>query len=136
MAMPTPLPTDINGAPPTGVMTVDDQAVFRAVVRDVVRASPGFELLGEASSGAEALTLFHALRPDLVLMDVRMPEMDGIDATRRLCSLRPDAVVVLVSLEDVRDVASAAEDCGAVAFVRKQDLCPRVLADLWSTHRR
>lgn len=132
--MPTPLPTDINGAPPTGVMTVDDQAVFRAVVRDVVRASPGFELLGEASSGAEAVTLFRALLPDLVLMDVRMPGMDGMEATRGLRSIRADAVVVLISVEDVRDMAGAAQDCGAVALLRKQDLCPRVLADLWATH--
>jgi two-component system invasion response regulator UvrY len=118
-----------------GVMIVDDQAIFRAAARDVVRATPGFEPVGEASSGAEAVAMFGALEPDLVLMDVRMPDMGGMETTRRLRDVRPDALVVLITLEDARDMASAAERCGAVTLVRKHELCPRMLARLWATCR-
>ena len=117
------------------VLTVDDQAVFRLAARDVIDATPGFEALAEAASGAEALTLSATLEPDLVLMDVRMPEMDGIETARRILEARPAAVVVLISLEDPLDVRDVAHGCGAVASVRKQDFCPAMLRQLWATHR-
>jgi two-component system, NarL family, invasion response regulator UvrY len=118
----------------TGVMTVDDQDLFRAAARDVISATPGFVLAGEATSGSEAIERFAEVDPDLVLMDVRMPGLDGIETTRRLRAIRPDAVVVLISLEDVHDMAAVTERCGAAAFIRKQDLCPRVLAGVWQTY--
>jgi DNA-binding NarL/FixJ family response regulator len=119
-----------------GVLMVDDQAVFRGVARDVIDATPGFQAIGEASSGAEALTLSETLRPDLVLLDVRMPGMDGIETARRFTHARPESIVVLISLEEPPDVGPVARGCGAAAFIRKQDFSPAVLADLWATHRR
>ena len=114
------------------VLTVDDQAVFRAAARDVIEATPGFQALGEATSGAEALAMTESMRPDLILMDVRMPGMDGIETTRRLRASGAESVVVLISFEDPDDVDDVARGCGAVASVRKQDFCPDALRRLWA----
>jgi two-component system invasion response regulator UvrY len=121
--------------PTVGVLTVDDQATFRLAVLEVIEATPGFEVVGEAASGEEALRLAEALRPELVLVDVRMPGMDGIETARRLVAGNPRAVVVLISLEEAAGRSQEAQRSGAVAFVRKQDFCPTMLARLWATHR-
>lgn len=118
-----------------GVLTVDDQAVFRMAAVDVIAATPGFAAVGEAASGEEALRLAETLGPDLVLIDVRMPGMDGIETSRRLTAQQPAAVVVLISLEAAFDFLPEARSSGAATFVRKQDFCPTLLARLWSLHR-
>jgi DNA-binding NarL/FixJ family response regulator len=115
-------------------MTVDDQAVFRSVAREVVEATPGFEPAGEAASGEEALQLVDAVHPHLVLVDVRMPGMNGVETARRLSSAHPELVIVLISLEERSDVEPAASESGAVTFVRKQDFKPAMLRTLWSAY--
>jgi DNA-binding NarL/FixJ family response regulator len=117
------------------VLTVDDQAVFRRAVRDLLAATPEFEDVGQAASGAEALELAAAVRPDLVLLDVRMHGMDGIETARRLLAADCGAVVVLISLDDVPEAASAVAG-GVAAHVRKQQLSTRTLRALWAAHGR
>jgi DNA-binding NarL/FixJ family response regulator len=118
---------------PVAVLTVDDQALFHAVAREVIEATPGFESVGEASSGAEAMRMVGERRPQLVLMDVRMPDMDGMEAARCIKQDHPDTVVVLISV----DPAQATPDsCGAEALVSKQRFGPALLRDLWLAHGR
>jgi two-component system, NarL family, invasion response regulator UvrY len=119
---------------PVSVLTVDDQEVFRAAAREVIDATPGFEALGEAASGEEALALLERLDFQLVLVDLRMPGMGGVEAARRIKEMRPGAVVVLVSLEEPQDVPATAWGSGAVAFVRKQEFAPTMLRRLWLIH--
>jgi two-component system, NarL family, invasion response regulator UvrY len=120
-------PTDLG--PRVTVLVVDDQASFRRAMRELVCATEGFELVGEASSGEEALKAVDARSPRLVIMDKRMPGIGGVEATRLLTARHPRLVVWLVSLEqpDRRVMTS----CGASAFVNKRDLSTRVLRDLW-----
>ena len=123
-----------RGAATVRVMVVDDQAVFRRVARAVVEATAGFEPVGDAASGAEALISADQLHPDLVLMDVQMPGMDGFEAARRLADCHPESVVVLLSLHDSDEFGPLVVSCGASAFLRKQDLAPAVLRHLWTMH--
>ncbi len=113
------------------VLAVDDQDVFRRALRELIAATPGFEQVGEAASGVEALERVEELRPDLVLLDVRMPGMDGLETARRLARTTRPPVVVLISLD-----ASAASPaaCGAAAFLRKQQLSTATLRAVWSSH--
>jgi two-component system, NarL family, invasion response regulator UvrY len=120
--------------PNVTVLAVDDQAIFRRVARSLIAATPGFEQVGEAASGPEALKLAADLRPDLVLVDVRMPGMDGLETARRLAELDSHAVVVLISVEPVPELPSSVSDVGAAAYVRKQDLSARLLRELWAAH--
>ena len=114
------------------VLTVDDQAMFRRIAEDVIAATEGFEAVGEAASGDEALEAVRRLAPDLVLLDVRMPGLDGIEVARRLVASGSDAVVVLISIDELVDLPSAAELGRAVPLVRKQDFSPRLLRHLWT----
>lgn len=117
------------------VLTVDDQPVFLRAARDLIAATPGFREIGQATSGFEALELASTLDPDLVLLDVRMPGMDGLETARRLHAAHSDAVVVLVSMGDVPDLPSERSG-GVAAHVRKQALSPRSLREVWDVHGR
>lgn len=122
------------GSPGVRVLTVDDQERFRGVARQVIEATPGFELVGEAADGLEGLDAVERLAPELVLLDVRMPGLDGCEVARRLVAAHPEIVVALISIENPEDLPSARELAGAVALVRKQDFGPRLLRRLWARH--
>ena len=117
-----------------GVLVVDDQAHFRRVALDVVAATPGFEPLGEAASGEEALALAAELSPELILLDVRMPVMDGIETARRLSTEHPGGVIVLISIDDPSELPAEVGSCGAKALIRKQDFGSLALRRLWDAH--
>lgn len=119
---------------PVRVLTVDDQPLFRTAARALISSTPGFVLAGEASSGAEALTATEQLDPDLILLDVRMPGLDGIETARRLASRPRRSVVVLVSGHDLDDVRELAQRSGAADLVLKERLRPGLLRKLWAVH--
>jgi two-component system invasion response regulator UvrY len=130
---PRPAAAPSSGEPgdaPFRVLVVDDQAPFRSVAAWVIRRVGGWQLAGEAETGEEAVRLAGQLRPDLVIMDINLPGISGIEATRRILEGRPGAAVVLVSTYALDDLPEEASRCGALAYVRKDDLTPRLLRSL------
>jgi two-component system invasion response regulator UvrY len=113
------------------VLVADDQAPFRLAARSVVGATSDFELVGEARSGREAIELTRSLRPDLVLMDIAMPDLDGIEAARSIAATFPATVTILLSTYRAEDVPERARTCGAAAYVHKSDFCGPVLRVVW-----
>jgi two-component system invasion response regulator UvrY len=118
-----------------GVLIVDDQASFRGALRDLIGATNGFVLVGEAGSGEDALEVVDTLSPSVVIMDKRMPGMGGIDAARVITGCHPEVLVVLISVEEAPE-PEVLRSCGAAAFFRKQELSSAVLNDLWRGNGR
>ena len=118
------------------IATVDDHAPFREAARAIVARIPGFELVGESAEGDDALRLAREADPDMVILDVRMAGLDGIEVARRLTADDPTKVVVLVSSADLRELSELARSCGAAALVHKHWLTPRLVLGLWIAHRR
>jgi len=115
------------------VVIVDDQEPFRQAARMVVELSDGFDVAGEAASGEEAVELVRALDPDLVLMDVNLPGIDGLEATRRILAEAPRSRVVLVlSTYEADDYEAQALAAGASAFIPKSSFGPDTLEAAWN----
>ena len=116
------------------VLIVDDQAPFRRVAATLVALTPGFDVVGETETGEDGGALAAQLRPGLVLMDINLPGITGIEATAAITAAQPDTVVVLLSTYRADDLPAGALDSGAAAYVHKEDLEPAVLVDLWTRH--
>ena len=110
------------------VLVVDDQALVRGGFRLILESQPGVEVVGEAADGREALAMARELRPDVVLMDVRMPGMDGLEATRRLLSGGEAPRVLMLTTFDLDEYVYDALRAGASGFLLK-DVRPEQLAD-------
>ncbi len=115
------------------MLVVDDQDPFRRAMSAVVDATEGFAVVGAVASGEESVAAAAELRPDLVLMDVNLPGIDGIEAARRIRQGAPAPVVVLLSTYDEDDFDLSG--CGAAAYISKSALSPARLLQVWSEQR-
>ena len=118
---------------PVSVMIVDDQPPFRAAARAVIDRVKEFQLVAEVASGEEAVETSAAVSPKLVLMDINMGELDGIEATRIITTADPAVKVILVSTYGLDDLPPGARTSGAIAYVNKDELSPRVIRRLWES---
>lgn len=119
---------------PVGVLIVDDQPPFRAVAGTVVRVAAGFDVVGEAETGEDAIDKADELDPKIVLMDINLPGINGIEATRRIVASRPDTVVILLSSYDADSLPADAMTCGAARYVHKEHFGPAILHETWAEH--
>jgi two-component system invasion response regulator UvrY len=113
-----------------GVLIVDDQPPFRSVARTLVSMIAGWQVIGEAASGEEAVAAASQEQPDVILMDINLPGINGIEATRRILAADPEVKVALLSTYAADDLPSDAMECGAACYLRKEDLSPRALRAL------
>ncbi|WP_072314673.1 response regulator [Agrococcus sp. Marseille-P2731] len=116
------------------VLLVDDQELVRYGLRLMLDARPGLVVVGEAGDGAEAIDAVARLQPDVVLMDVRMPGVGGIEATRRITELRPDARVLVLTTYDLDDHAFGALSAGASGFLLKDARPDDLVAAIRAVH--
>jgi DNA-binding NarL/FixJ family response regulator len=107
---------------PITILIVDDHSVVRAGIRALLNTEPGFKVVGEAENGAKAVEIYGKLQPQLVLMDLRMPILDGVKATRSIRQLDPQALVVILTTHQGDDEVRAAFDAGAMGYLLKNSL--------------
>src|SRR3990172_5329507 len=105
---------------PVRVLIVDDEEPFRIAARMVVEATEGFEVVGEAETGEASVEMARELTPELVLMDVNLPGINGLEATRQILAQQADSIVVLLlSTYEEEEYAPRAAECGAAAYIPK-----------------
>ena len=115
------------------VLIVDDQKPFREAARDVVELADGFEVVGEAETGEASIDAVRDHSPDLVLMDVNLPGIDGLEATKRILEQNPNQVIVLVlSTYEADEMTPRALEAGAVAYIPKSEFGPDQLEEAWA----
>jgi two-component system NarL family response regulator len=108
-----------NAAAPARVLVVDDHALLRTGVANIINHDPGLQVIAEAGNGREAVDAFVRWRPDVTLMDLRMPEMEGVDAIRRIRAVDPQARVVVLTTYDADEDIARALEAGAKAYILK-----------------
>jgi DNA-binding NarL/FixJ family response regulator len=111
------------------VLIVDDHPSFRASARRLLEGE-GYVVVGEAEDGAEALRAAHELTPDVILLDVRLPDLDGFAISRRITGRPGSPAVILISSREVEDWGAIVADCGARGFIPKAKLSARAMEEL------
>jgi DNA-binding NarL/FixJ family response regulator len=117
-----------SGAPPTRVLLADDQDLVRAGLRLMVDSAPDLTVVGEAATGRQAIRLAKLERADVVLMDIRMPELDGLEATRRILAANRSARILILTTFDLDEYVYEALSAGASGFVLKDDPPEQLIA--------
>jgi DNA-binding NarL/FixJ family response regulator len=115
---------------PVRLLIADDHALVRSGLRLMLKREPGFEIIGEAGNGREAVELCRSLEPNLVLMDMRMPEMDGLEATRAIKREHPEISILMVTMHDNNDYMLEAAKAGAAGYVLKDASRNELLATM------
>ena len=113
------------------VWVVDDQASFRRATAATLDAMDDFVMAGECETGESAVELLREGAADIVLMDIHMPGMGGIEAARHISAARADVMIVLMSTYDVEDLPVSASVCGAASYLHKERLSPDLLRRIW-----
>jgi two-component system, NarL family, invasion response regulator UvrY len=121
----------VEGDSTVRVMIVDDQAPFREAARAVVERTKGFDLVAEAESGEAAVETADAVVPDLILMDINMAGISGIEATSQITAAHPEVTVFLLSTYNKEDLPPDVSSCGAAAYLNKEDFGGRLLRTTW-----
>lgn len=112
------------------ILIVDDNPRLRALIRRLATQNPALQVVGEAEDGAEAIRLNHELRPNIVLMDLVMPRVNGLEAMRRIKAERPETKVIIMTVHTEDAYRRAAEASGADAFLLKKTLMTALLATI------
>ena len=113
------------------VLIVDDQEPFRLAARMVVEATDGFEVVAESETGEASIEAAQDLDPDLVLMDVNLPGINGLEATRQILNGSNRVVILLLSTYEEEEYGPRAAECGAAAYIPKSSFGPERLSDAW-----
>ncbi|MCK9275074.1 MAG: response regulator transcription factor [Syntrophales bacterium] len=119
--------------PEIKLLIVDDHEAMRKGLATLLGMYDGLQVIGEASDGKEAVKMAESLLPDVILMDIRMPEMDGIEATRIIHRQHPRIMIIGLSTYDSKEHADAMADAGAAGFYSKSDSCEVLIAAIKNT---
>lgn len=132
---PLPEPKQPSGIAPIRVLLADDHRIIRASLAGLLKNRPGIEVVGQAGDGQQTIDKAHALRPDVIIMDVTMPVIDGVEATRRLSAEMPDVAIIALSMHEKEDMQQAMRDAGAVRYLTKDGPPELLIAAIRSTAR-
>ena len=121
---------------PVRVLLVDDHAMVRQGLRSILDGYPNLDIIAEAGDGEEAITLARLLKPDLIVMDVNMPRLDGIEATRRIREELPSTYVIGLSVNEAEHIVKSMKAAGAAAFLTKESAADHLYETIGAVTRK